>query len=368
MGKTVQFPDNMMSVAIKRDSKIDVLKGFAIILMVAGHALMPAGFYRFISLFHMALFYFASGYLFKDSSCFEHKFQFVKRKFSGLYIPFVKWTLLYLLSLNVLMVFHIVPYSQNITDANWYIKAVKLSLLHMMGGGDLLSGFWFLRSLLFAVILFAMIRCTCYRMLTKVASLKVCHLAYTCAIFLTYFLFWIIQNVGGSQYIFLRDTTAVMILAMGHLFFTFQERIKFYWRLAVPCLLFLLIASMHCKIDFVAGGFHGPLFLFVCSFSGCYLCYYLSAFVSKKESILKSFLSFCGKNSLFILATHLLFFKLVSLLKIYVYHLPLEQLSEHPVIRAYIPEWWWIAYTVIGVAGPLCFLKIFNHIKQFLTE
>ncbi len=48
----------------KRDKTLDVLKGIGIILMVVGHS--GSRLANFIYLFHMALFFMASGYVWND--------------------------------------------------------------------------------------------------------------------------------------------------------------------------------------------------------------------------------------------------------------------------------------------------------------
>ena len=51
---------------MKRNSKIDILKGIAILLVVMGHTCF--GGTEYIYLFHMAVFFMASGYFFRDNS------------------------------------------------------------------------------------------------------------------------------------------------------------------------------------------------------------------------------------------------------------------------------------------------------------
>ena len=51
---------------MKRDNKIDILKGIAILLMVLGHTRFAGT--QFIYMFHMAVFFMASGYFIKDES------------------------------------------------------------------------------------------------------------------------------------------------------------------------------------------------------------------------------------------------------------------------------------------------------------
>jgi hypothetical protein len=45
--------------------------------------------------------------------------------------------------------------------------------------------------------------------------------------------------------------------------------------------------------------------------------------------------------------------KLVSLIIIYIYGLPIKQLSEFPVIEQYATQGWWVFYLFIGVGIPV---------------
>ena len=60
-------------------------------------------------------------------------------------------------------------------------------------------------------------------------------------------------------------------------------------------------------------------------------------------------LDFIGKNTLTILTWHFLAFKLVSLLVIGIYDLPIERLAEFPVIYEYAEQGWWIAYFCVAI-------------------
>ena len=85
----------------ERNISIDIIKGIGIILMVGGHCGMP--FTHFIYLFHMAIFFMASGYCFNASNSenMQDVLSFVKRKFKGLWFPYVLWTAVFSLLHNV---------------------------------------------------------------------------------------------------------------------------------------------------------------------------------------------------------------------------------------------------------------------------
>lgn len=65
-------------------------------------------------------------------------------------------------------------------------------------------------------------------------------------------------------------------------------------------------------------------------------------------------LLFVGSHTLAVMALHFLAFKTVSLLIIAIYDLPINRLSDFPVLLSYAQQGWWIVYTAVGISLPLC--------------
>ena len=84
----------------KRNTIIAIAKGIAIILVVAGHAEGPEWLTNFIYEFHMPLFFMAAGFFF-NRKYLSDPWPFIARRFKGLYLPFLKWSVLFLLLHNV---------------------------------------------------------------------------------------------------------------------------------------------------------------------------------------------------------------------------------------------------------------------------
>ena len=84
-----------------RNSRLDTIKGLAIVAMVLGHSGAP--FTPFLYLFHMAIFLIASGYCFNSdySNDIEKVRAFIIRRIKGLYVPYLFWTILFLLCHNL---------------------------------------------------------------------------------------------------------------------------------------------------------------------------------------------------------------------------------------------------------------------------
>ena len=86
---------------MKRNEKIDLLKGIAIILMVMGHSMSEIEYmaipFNIIYSFHMPLLFFLSGYIIElTKNKYERTgiLQFVKRKVISLLVPYFSWTVL----------------------------------------------------------------------------------------------------------------------------------------------------------------------------------------------------------------------------------------------------------------------------------
>lgn len=103
MGKAKKVKDKPTAATSKQyNPYLDVLKGFAILLVVLGHSVQSFAangsydnnwVFRVVYSFHMPLFMFLSGaaaaYSFRPMN-----FEFIKRKFYQLVVPFVAWYLL----------------------------------------------------------------------------------------------------------------------------------------------------------------------------------------------------------------------------------------------------------------------------------
>lgn len=76
---------------------------------------------------------------------------------------------------------------------------------------------------------------------------------------------------------------------------------------------------------------------------------------------IKKLLYFIGNNTMVVLALHFTCFKFVSLLKIAIYHWPIERLAEFPVIEQN-NTFYWILYTTIGIILPIAIQALYNSI------
>lgn len=98
-----------MSKSINYNSTFSIMKGIAIMSVVLGHCSSYEFTEKFVNQYHLAVFFFVSGYLFKERylNCFT---EFVKRKLETLYVPFVLSGLVFILLHNFLYYWNIYHY------------------------------------------------------------------------------------------------------------------------------------------------------------------------------------------------------------------------------------------------------------------
>lgn len=145
-----------------RNHIITLLKAFAIMLVVMAHAGSPTYLSRFSYMIGVSLFFVASGYFFKEKYLTDEA-TFVKRRLTGLYLPFVKWSIILLILHNLWFYTGILNEtygnaSGGVThplSAHEWMQSLWSILTNMSGYDAFLGGaFWFFRALLVASIVY----------------------------------------------------------------------------------------------------------------------------------------------------------------------------------------------------------------------
>lgn len=344
-----------------KSETISIAKGLAIIAMVIGHAEGPGLLTTFIYTWHMPLFFIAAGYFFSNKAL-DNPWDFVSKRFKKLYLPFVKWSLLFLVLHNIW--FHLGILNEqygNWTGGTTHPYTLKMALQRvilifssMSGYDEFMAGaFWFFRGLLVSSILFLII----YKILRKRLNpdISILIILVACIAFvairvclnlkLTYY-----PNGGW------RETWGIFFFSIGTLFRRYEDRIPSNW----------ITILLGFGIMILAGWFHlsgmnnsGTLrdlwslpltgcigFITVYSFSRRVAMGILGAKISKS-------LIYIGINTMPIFVFHIIAYKLVSLIKIWWYGLDFAQIGCHMVIHYNSTDIFWVFYTIAGVGVPL---------------
>ena len=340
-----------------RKNDITYTKAIGIILMVMCHALnMETSFNSFVYIFHMPLFFFFSGYCLK-TEYFNKPYKFVCKRLKGLYWPFVKWNMIFLMLHNTFFSLHLYSsvygfhgvgskiYSNS--DVSYHLFQI---LLQMREHELLLGGYWFLRALFVGgIIAFFML------LLVSVTSqkMRIAHLpGYVIggAILITTCV-WI-NHVHYSRpnayLITAQDFAAALLFYVGYGFRYFCIR-KFRWYECIIALVIVLLGSYLWPMG-LANQFYNNHKLLPYLFTAVLGSWGVYSLPWKRiaRGILE-LLRYIGENTLSILTWHFLTFKMVSLFIIIIYHLPIERLGEFPVIVEYAARGWCIAYFLVGM-------------------
>ena len=341
----------------ERNVNIDIIKGIGIILMVGGHCGMP--FSHFIYLFHMAVFFMASGYCFNaaDSRNLQGVFSFVKRKVKGLWFPYVLWTSVFSLLHNTFVKIEI--YSCELWSSKEIVKnIIKAFLLH--GHTQLGSALWFIATLMQIAVLYCCIdygvrKVTVSKkihfLLQGVVSIILLAVGYRCALTDS---IW-----GGGN----RVLSYYCLFYLGAVVRELQKIVgteKYhYWKMAVAFLI-LVLCNQIGSIALDENRYENPIFLLVVSICGWVLLYEVAQELKKKK-LLADAIVCCGQNSMAIVVLHFLCFKIISLVGVVVYNQPREGIAAFPVL--YDHGAWWIAYMLVGIIVPVMLSVMWKRMK-----
>lgn len=353
---------------------MSVAKGIAIIAMVVGHAEAPGVVTDFIYTWHMPLFFIAAGFFFSERSL-EEPWRFVGKRFEKLYVPFVKWSLLFLLLHNVWFHFGIL----NEEYGNWTggvthpytlrsaMHRVGLIFTSMSGYDEFMAGaFWFFRGLLVASILFLVV----YRLLrvrTPLAPhwclLLICGACVGLVAWRLGFGVKFTYYPNGGW----REMWGVFFFSAGVLARRLEERIPVgFWTIAAGLAVMVAAALFHLR-----GMNNGAMWrdLWSLPLTGCVgfvTVYAISTHIvaGRLGALTLRGLHYVGTNTMPIFVFHILAYKLVSLLKIWWYGLPFAQIGCHMVIHYRHTDGFWVLYSLVGVALPLAGVEVAAWVKR----
>lgn len=348
------------------------MKGIGIILMVIGHAEAPWFITNFIYTFHMPLFFIAAGYFF-SRKYLSDPWRFIGRRVKGLYVPFVKWSLVFLLLHNVWHYFGIL----NESYGNWEggvthpytlhsaLQRTVLILTSMSGYDEFMAGaFWFFRGLLVASILFLLL----YKIIDSHTALSENKtVALICLGALAFMAFHIVSGVritaipnGGW-----RENWGVFFFGIGVLYRNYEPRIREHWTLCLSYFLLLCGAGyLHFSGMNNGARLQDILTLPATGIIGWLMVHHVARYLDSRKGRLLDMLLFIGDNTLYVFIFHIISFKAVSLLKIWYYGLDFKQIGCHMVIHHNNTDFFWPLYSIAGVALPLIVLAVYRRLKQ----
>lgn len=334
---TASFDSIKSARPVGRDIAIDLVKGICIILMVVGHCVpSKLGIGSVIYLFHMPCFFIASGFLFKERNL-DTPGKYVKRKVKGLWWPFVFWSLVYLLLHNVFAYLNFYENAYSFKETG----ALLLRYVLTAGTEQLLGGFWFLTSLLFATV----VGYAYYKWIGFSNKAIIVGIIISLAIVeLLCYLDVKKQTIHVNP----KDFTAIAYFLSGTLIARIDKNIISKYRplVVVAAIVFLALQNTYLPASLDSLTVVSAIPFYITSTTAglalIQLCY-LAPSTSFFKAIAK-----IGTRTIDVLIFHFLIFKLVSAVVLYFNNESFERLKEFPVLKM-DNNWLWVIYTAVAV-------------------
>lgn len=329
-----------------QDETINIAKGLAIVLMVVGHSGCPPLLHDAIYLFHMPLFFFISGWVFKEQYL-DNKFTYFVNRLKRLYSPFVRYGLLFLLLHNLFYFLNFYnPPVEAYTKQQLFQQAIKV--ITFRGSDQLLGGFWFLKVLFSSALLCLF----CLYGINKFSIIKKKNLGKVTLAF-GFLIATFIAALTGIETKYFVAATLFMAGSIVREHSNIMVHGKWYYILILLCGV-LIVAAYFKPLSMF--GVRSPLLIIYylsVAFLGIFISLLLAQLATKQNNIKDAFV-YIGQNTMLILIWHMLSFKLVSLIKVWQYGLPFSDLGQFPVINAH-NSFYWILYSIVGVLLPMIY-------------
>lgn len=332
-----------------RNLKVDIAKAFGIMLVVFCHAnIAPFAPGRY---FHMALFFFLTGYLSYNSYNRNWK-DFVLSKIRSLYIPFVIVEILFLAMHQVFVV-------AGMESAGYQIADYPRLMAHIVCFDNvdmMLSPLWFLTALFFANMLSYGFH--------KLGSVKWFTLSSCLACI----------GVAGvfPNPLSINFTEGVNVVLVAQWFccvgyqirnvdlhFLFTGKIQLILTLISASFLLLVRWLGLLSVDMRMNRYE-PVSLWLLAVAcGVYLVFSLSDIVMRWR-ILSSVMGYIGRNSMPIFVLHIFCFKLVGLMQVRLLGFDASLLPRWENVSEL---WYWqVTYAAVGMLIPLVLKSLYTYL------
>lgn len=337
-----------------RDQYVDVVRGMAMVLVVLGHTLMPAMPYLYM--FHVALFFFVSGYLFR----WEHAqapVSFFLRRLRRLWVPYALYAAAAVLLHNaffaggVYQAVAVGPFPSPQAPYGWKeVVLAGLAALVFDHGEAMTGALWFIEPMILSMGFLALGSFLVHRCARPAWALLLLSVplyllgCYLCA-----------RGLYTGHHVAV-TLVLTLPLAAGCVWREVHARVP--WALkaaAAVCGLLAIALVYHATgtwVELSLGRILGPKWFALATFGGFAFCLGVCQLVLRAAPLAR-FFALVGRESYHVMALHFVGFALASRVLVAAYGLPQALRASFPVIAEGVPAWAWVWYLACGLALPL---------------
>lgn len=364
----------------------DIFKGFGIGFIVFGHTGKVGG--AIVYLFHLALFFFVTGYFFNEEKYGGRPFSYFGHRLGGAWPRYVMYCMFFAVTHNYAVIHGLMPEGQVLYDTREFMNSVISSLVferpELYSGPMWFVPLWLLGAGLFAGAVYAgrsfseMLRNRKLRYVRQDAIILI--LTAACMIVGLYAVEKSINVLYHMELAFVIEP----FFALGY----FMKKYFPHWheKLPWPLMIVLSVGIFYIFTRFIEAGIWFDLasqyifgmWFYVGGILGIIFTILISGLVEKiafKGEVLKSLpfagrasnplaglLALMGRYSFDIMALHIFVFKMIDMVlrKIY-YRDPGMDISAYP---SPLSQNWWVLYLTLGVLVPLMAGILLNRVKK----
>lgn len=365
----------------KRDVIIDLIRGIGIVLMVTCHAGGPAK--NFIYLFHMSIFFIASGYCYKvkDNQKIIDVLKHIGKKIIRLWLPYAGWSILFTLLHNFFLKINVYtsdptiyqyvqgPFIVTMGKLNFAMMKytiIRACLLH--AGTQLTGAFWFLATLFEIEVTYFVIDYIIRKIFRNKILPVILIQGIISALFLCVGYMCARKNIYAYQLDFALSYYCLFYLGYvikTYAVFSREQKRSTRAIIGIVALGVLVVGYLiGIRINLGSRVYVNPGVLLVMSAAGWTMLYEFAWFI--KDFAANKVLVIIAQHSLAIVAFHFLSFKIVSLIGVLIKHQPKCLIAAFPVL--YKGGLWWVAYLVVGITIPVLLGMGYNRVKKAIIK
>ncbi|SFG40066.1 acyltransferase family protein [Oribacterium sp. WCC10] len=376
----------------KRSLLWDIFKGFGIIFIVFGHTGKVGG--AIVYLFHLALFFFVTGYFFNEDKYGDRPFTYFGHRLAGAWPRYVLYCIFFALTHNYAVRHGLMPEGQAQYNASQFVTSVMSSMVFERP--EMYSGpMWFVPLWLLGAVLFAGV-VKSGRVLAgtlgrndpeseeKIKIPVIVILSLLCMLIGLYAVQYNINALYHMELAFVIEPFFAMGYFMKKYAPSWQEKVHWAIMIAVVLIIFFIftrfiaagiwfdLASQYIfGMWYYVGGILGIIFTIL--LSKLVENVSLNKILPEKLFIapgaknpVSGLLALLGRYSFDIMAFHIFVFKMLDMVlrKLY-YRDPGMDISAYP---SPLSNRWWVLYLIVAVFVPLLAGILIDRIKIWVAK